>query len=143
MVRKGFRAGGGSIVLPSCRTSSTASWRATRRWFAACEERNATLVDNAIKYTPPGGQVELTTARSDASACLTVTDSGVGIALEDLPRIWERLYRADESRSERGLGLGLSFVKAIVEAHGGQAEVHSRPGAGATFIVRLPSKNVG
>ena len=96
------------------------------------------LVDNAIKYTPAGGQVELTTARADPWASLTVKDSGVGISAEDLPRIWQRLYRADQSRSERGLGLGLSFVKAIVEAHGGRAEVRSEPGAGSTFIVRFP-----
>jgi signal transduction histidine kinase len=67
-----------------------------------------------------------------------VKDSGMGISAQDLPRIWERLYRADQSRSERGLGLGLSFVKAIVEAHGGRAEVQSELGAGSTFIVRLP-----
>jgi signal transduction histidine kinase len=98
----------------------------------------ANLVDNAIKYTPAGGQVELATAREDLWASLTVKDSGVGISAQDLPRIWERLYRADQSRSERGLGLGLSFVKAIVEAHGGRAEVRSELGAGSTFVVRLP-----
>jgi signal transduction histidine kinase len=99
----------------------------------------ANLVDNAIKYTTAGGQVELTTTRVDPWASLTVKDSGVGIASADLPRIWERLYRADQSRSERGLGLGLSLVKAIVEAHGGQVEVRSEVGVGSTFIVRLPA----
>ena len=98
----------------------------------------ANLVDNAIKYTPTGGQVELTTSREDPWASLMVKDSGMGISAQDLPRVWERLYRADQSRSERGLGLGLSFVKAIVEAHGGRAEVQSELGAGSTFIVRLP-----
>ena len=98
----------------------------------------ANLVDNAIKYTPAGGQVEITTTREDPWASLMVKDNGVGISVQDLPRIWERLYRADQSRSERGLGLGLSFVKAIVEAHAGRAEVQSKLGAGATFIVRLP-----
>jgi signal transduction histidine kinase len=98
----------------------------------------ANLIDNAIKYTPAGGQVELTTTRVDRWASIAVRDTGAGIAAADLPRIWERLYRADQSRSERGLGLGLSFVKAIVEAHGGQAEVHSELGAGSTFVVRLP-----
>ena len=63
----------------------------------------------------------------------------MGISAEDLPRIWQRLYRTDQSRSERGLGLGLSLVKAIVEAHGGQTEVQSELGAGATFSVRLPT----
>ena len=66
-------------------------------------------------------------------------DTGVGISADDLPRIWERLYRADQSRSERGLGLGLSFVKAIVEAHGGTAEVRSEIGVGSTFVLRLPA----
>ncbi len=97
----------------------------------------ANLLDNAIKYTPKGGQVGISIASEDGSAVVTVTDSGVGIAAEHLPRIWERLYRADPSRSERGLGLGLSLVKAYVAAHGGQVEAHSAPGRGSTFVVRL------
>ena len=68
-----------------------------------------------------------------------MADNGPGIAPGDLPRIWERLFRGDASRSERGLGLGLSLVKAIVEAHGGRVEARSTPGQGATFVVRLPS----
>jgi signal transduction histidine kinase len=68
---------------------------------------------------------------------ITVADTGVGIAPEDLPRIWDRLYRGDKSRSERGLGLGLSLVKAIVQAHGGSATVESRLGQGTTFEIRL------
>jgi signal transduction histidine kinase len=98
----------------------------------------ANLLDNAIKYSTTGGHVELTAARADGSAVLSVADHGAGIAADDLPRIWQRLYRADQSRSERGLGLGLSFVKAIVEAHGGRVEVRSELGAGSTFVVRLP-----
>ncbi|HEX4458576.1 MAG TPA: ATP-binding protein [Polyangia bacterium] len=98
----------------------------------------ANLLDNAIKYSTTGGQVELTAARADGAAVLSVADRGAGIAADDLPRIWQRLYRADQSRSERGLGLGLSFVKAIVEAHGGRVEVRSELGAGSTFVVRLP-----
>jgi signal transduction histidine kinase len=100
----------------------------------------ANLVDNAIKYTPAGGAVEVTTAQETASVTLVVKDSGVGISAEDLPRIWQRFYRADRSRSEPGLGLGLSLVKAIVEAHGGQVATRSEPGAGATFTVRLPGR---
>jgi signal transduction histidine kinase len=99
----------------------------------------ANLLDNAIKYTPPGGRVELQTALDGAEAVLTVTDTGAGIPPGELPRIWERLYRGDASRSERGLGLGLSLVKAIVEAHGGRVEATSSPGQGSTFVVRLPS----
>ncbi|HEX5475699.1 MAG TPA: HAMP domain-containing sensor histidine kinase [Vicinamibacterales bacterium] len=99
----------------------------------------ANLVDNAVKYTHDGGRVTLTAARSGGEAVVTVTDTGMGIAESDLPRIWDRLYRADPSRSERGLGLGLSLVKAYVQAHGGSVEAASTPGRGSTFTVRLPA----
>jgi signal transduction histidine kinase len=99
----------------------------------------ANLLDNAIKYTPAGGRVLVNVSREPEWAVITVADTGVGIAAEHLPRIWERLYRADPSRSERGLGLGLSLVKAYVVAHGGTVEALSEPGRGSTFIVRLPS----
>jgi len=99
----------------------------------------ANLLDNAIKYTPPGGRVDMQTALEGAEAVLTLTDTGTGIPAGELPRIWERLYRGDASRSERGLGLGLSLVKAIVEAHGGRVDATSSPGQGSTFVVRLPS----
>ena len=98
----------------------------------------ANLLDNAIKYTPQGGHVRVTAARDGDTAVVSVTDTGVGIAPEHLPRIWDRLYRADPSRSERGLGLGLSLVKAYVEAHGGTVAATSQPGRGSTFTVRLP-----
>lgn len=98
----------------------------------------ANLLDNAIKYTPEGGSVRVSTSRSGADVLVIVTDSGSGIAPEHLPRIWDRLYRADPSRSERGLGLGLSLVKAYVEAHGGSVAAASEPGRGSTFTVRLP-----
>jgi signal transduction histidine kinase len=98
----------------------------------------ANLLDNAIKYTPRGGQVRVRARREDDTAVVAVTDTGSGIGAEHLPRIWDRLYRADPSRSERGLGLGLSLVKAYVEAHGGAVEAESRPDQGSTFTVRLP-----
>jgi signal transduction histidine kinase len=69
---------------------------------------------------------------------IKVADKGVGIAPEDINQIWDRLYRGDRSRSKRGLGLGLSLVRAIVEAHGGKVKVESRPDEGATFYVILP-----
>ena len=69
---------------------------------------------------------------------IEVADTGTGIADHDLPRIWERLYRGDQSRAERGLGLGLSLVRAIVAAHNGKIDVRSRPGEGSTFTLRLP-----
>jgi signal transduction histidine kinase len=99
----------------------------------------ANLLDNAIKYTPEGGSVRTGVSRGEGMAVVTVTDTGAGIPAEHLPRIWERLYRADASRSERGLGLGLSLVKAYVIAHGGTVDAVSEPGRGSTFIVRLPA----
>jgi signal transduction histidine kinase len=102
----------------------------------------ANLIDNAVKYTPEGGRVAVAISRDAASITIRVSDTGVGIAPGELPRIWERLYRADVSRSERGLGLGLSLVKAIVEAHRGSVEVESRPGGGSHFTIRLPDTDV-
>jgi signal transduction histidine kinase len=98
----------------------------------------ANLIDNAVKYTGSGGRVEVTVLRDDDTALIRVLDTGRGIAPEDRSRVWERLYRGDHSRSERGLGLGLSLVKAVIEAHGGRVAVESEVGAGSTFEVRLP-----
>jgi signal transduction histidine kinase len=98
----------------------------------------ANLLDNAIKYTPEGGAVRISVTREQGTAVISVADTGTGIAAEHLPRIWERLYRADASRSERGLGLGLSLVKAYVTAHGGTVDAVSEVGRGSTFTVRLP-----
>jgi signal transduction histidine kinase len=102
------------------------------------EQVAANLIDNAVKYTGAGGHVTVSVARGNGGARLLVRDTGVGIAPDELPRIWERLYRGDRSRAERGLGLGLSLVKAVVEAHGGRVEVDSEEGRGSTFIVSLP-----
>ena len=98
----------------------------------------ANLVDNAVKYTPPGGRVAVEAGEEGGVTRITVRDTGAGIAADELPRIWDRLYRSDRTRHERGLGLGLSFVRAIVEAHGGRVEVESRPESGSTFTVILP-----
>jgi signal transduction histidine kinase len=98
----------------------------------------ANLVDNAVKYTGSGGQVDLGAVAGGPGAVITVRDTGVGIPPDELPRIWERLYRGDKSRSERGLGLGLSLVRAVVEAHLGTVEAQSDPGRGSVFTVRLP-----
>ncbi len=103
----------------------------------------ANLVDNAIKYTEEGGRVHLDTRRDDGSVELRVTDTGIGISESDVPKIWERLFRGDRSRSRRGLGLGLSLVKAIVEAHGGRVAVSSKPGEGSVFTVTLPTQPSG
>ncbi len=99
----------------------------------------ANLVDNAIKYSGNGGSVAVTAIQEADEVVVSVKDTGSGIPEDDLPRIWDRLYRADKSRSARGLGLGLSFVKAIVEAHEGAVEAHSKLGEGSIFRIRLPA----
>ncbi len=98
----------------------------------------ANLVDNAIKYTPAGGQVELSAAAEGDAIVIRVSDTGPGISEQDLPRIFDRLYRGDQSRATRGLGLGLNLVRAYVEAQGGTVEVKSNLGHGSTFEIRLP-----
>jgi signal transduction histidine kinase len=97
----------------------------------------ANLLDNAIKYTPEGGKIEIRAFSENERAIAQFADTGSGIPPEEQPRIWERLYRGDKSRSQRGLGLGLSLVKAVVEAHGGTVSVQSEPGNGAKFTVAL------
>jgi signal transduction histidine kinase len=98
----------------------------------------ANLVDNAVKHTPRGGRIEIAARRDGDRARVTVSDTGMGIPANELPHIWDRLYRGDKSRAERGLGLGLSLVRAIVEAHGGTVAVSSEPGAGSRFELSLP-----
>jgi signal transduction histidine kinase len=102
----------------------------------------ANLVDNAIKYTPSGGRVEVEVQRGDGGISINVRDTGAGIAEHEIPRIWDRLYRGDQSRTTRGLGLGLSLVRASVEAQGGTVAVQSQPGHGSTFTIRLPYTDV-
>ncbi len=98
----------------------------------------ANLTDNALKYTEAGGDVRLSAHRESDRVRIDVRDTGVGIPAADLPRIWDRHFRGDRSRSERGLGLGLSLVRALVEAHGGNVTVESQEGRGTTFSVELP-----
>jgi signal transduction histidine kinase len=97
------------------------------------------LLDNAIKYTEANGRVHISARRQPSGVELTIKDNGIGIPARDQDRIWERLYRGDASRSQKGLGLGLSLVKAIVVAHKGRIDVDSRAGEGAAFIVHLPA----
>jgi two-component system OmpR family sensor kinase len=98
------------------------------------------LVTNAIVYNRPGGTVQVKVAAEPGAAVLIISDTGQGIAPEDLPHIFERFYRADKSRSGASgrTGLGLAIAKAIVEAHGGTINVNTEWGAGSTFTVRLP-----
>jgi two-component system phosphate regulon sensor histidine kinase PhoR len=97
------------------------------------------LIHNAIKFTPPKGSICVSAAASDNHTLLVkVVDSGVGIAPEDLPRVFERFYKADRSRSGGGTGLGLAIAKHIVQAHNGRIWVESRVGKGSTFYFTLP-----
>jgi signal transduction histidine kinase len=97
----------------------------------------ANLIDNAVKYTEPDGIVEVGCHRVAEGIRVTVRDNGIGIPPAEQSRIWDRLYRGDKSRSQRGLGLGLSLVKAVVEAHAGVITVQSEIGKGSEFIVVL------
>ncbi len=101
------------------------------------------MLDNAIKYSKVGGWVEVTTALENSAAKLTISDNGIGISAEDMPHIFDRLYRADPARSRvgGGAGLGLSLVKWVVEAHGGSIRATSRLDAGAAFEISLPSNS--
>jgi heavy metal sensor kinase len=98
------------------------------------------LVDNGIKYTPPGGKVTLSLQSSGGWASIRVEDTGIGIPQEDQARIFQRFYRSPEARSraEGGAGLGLCIARSIAEAHGGRIEVESHPGQGSSFTVLLP-----
>jgi two-component system phosphate regulon sensor histidine kinase PhoR len=100
------------------------------------------LLDNAIKYTPEKGQIQLSAYSVDSTAVIEVSDNGIGIPAADIPRIFERFYRVDKSRSRDmgGTGLGLSIVKHIAQAHGGGVDVSSEPGKGTTFRMTLPKK---
>jgi len=103
----------------------------------------ANLLDNAIKYTPEGGRITMTARREGDAALVQFRDTGMGIPAEEQDKIWSRLYRGDKSRSQRGLGLGLSLVRAVVEAHQGKVTVASTPGEGSVFTVTLPAEQSG
>jgi heavy metal sensor kinase len=96
------------------------------------------LLDNAIKYTPPGGSVSVSVVENDGRVVVSVKDTGIGISPKDLPHIFERFYRCDESRSQTGIGLGLSLARAIARGHGGDITTTSNPNQGSTFTITLP-----
>lgn len=103
------------------------------------------LLDNAVEFTPAGGEVRLKAdARPPGRVGIVVSDTGPGIAPEDLPYIWERFYKADRARTRgrEGSGLGLAIVRQVAEAHGGRADVASRPGRGASFEVEFPTAHI-
>lgn len=104
------------------------------------ERAVSNLIDNATKYTPEGGKIEVSAKANGQYLVVSVSDNGIGIPRDDIPRIFERFYRVDRSRSREmgGTGLGLSIVKHVAQVHGGQIEVESTPAQGSTFRLKLP-----
>jgi signal transduction histidine kinase len=98
------------------------------------------LIDNAVKYTAARGRVSLDLSMDHDAADMAVSDTGIGIAAEDVPRIFDRFWRADKARSRErgGVGLGLSIARWIVDVHDGEIRTTSEPGKGSTFRIRLP-----
>lgn len=103
------------------------------------------LVDNAIRFSPSGGEVSVRWSVADSWAVVRVSDQGPGIPPEELPRVWDRFYKADHARTRSGAGsgLGLSIARSLVRAHGGDVTVNSERGKGSTFTLRLPLDHVG
>ena len=100
------------------------------------------VIEYAVKYSGNGKRVALSLFREGNFAVCSVEADGIGISAEELDRIWERFYRADESRSEEGSGLGLAMVAALVKAHGGRTEVTSTPGEGSCFKEYFPIPDI-
>jgi signal transduction histidine kinase len=98
------------------------------------------LLDNSLRYTPPGGMVTVRLHHSDGHVLIAVRDTGHGIEPEHLPHLFDHFYRTDKARARDsgGTGLGLAIVKGIVEAHGGTVSVESQPGKGSVFTLRFP-----
>jgi signal transduction histidine kinase len=98
------------------------------------------LVENAIKYTPDGGQVTVSAHSTADQLCFEISDSGIGIMEEDMPRLFEKFYRGSqrEARAQHGTGLGLAIVRSIAERHGGKVWVESKAGKGSKFLLQIP-----
>jgi two-component system phosphate regulon sensor histidine kinase PhoR len=103
------------------------------------EQAVVNLLDNAIKYSPPGSKIDVEAEKADGRVHVRVRDRGTGISEEHLPRLFERFYRVDKGRSRTlgGTGLGLAIVKHIAQAHGGRVTVESQVGEGSTFTIIL------
>jgi two-component system heavy metal sensor histidine kinase CusS len=101
------------------------------------------LISNALRYTPEGGGIVLAISQpEDGSVVISVSDTGPGMAPENLPRVFDRFYRSEEGRAlAEGTGLGLAIAKSIVELHGGSISVESAPGKGTTFVLRFPASS--
>ena len=106
------------------------------------ERATVNLIHNAVKFTPAGGSVHVSASFDGGAVVVKVSDTGVGIAPEDLPRIFERFYKGDRARGAGGTGLGLAVVKHTVEAHGGTVSVQSEPGHGSTFTFSIPAASL-
>ena len=144
----------GAIVKESCSQGCTLArprqiafdWQIPDQAMSVKGDPNALrrlfliLIDNALKYTPPGGRVSVALHQMDEFGIVEVQDTGIGIAAEDLPNIFERFYRADKARSREmgGVGLGLSIAQWIAASHGADIQVDSAPGQGSVFRVRIP-----
>jgi two-component system heavy metal sensor histidine kinase CusS len=98
------------------------------------------LVENALRYTPKGGTILISIAAGATQSEIFVKDTGCGIAAEHIPRVFDRFYRADSSRSSQGAGLGLALVKSITDLHGGTATMRSEVGRGTTLTLTFPSR---
>jgi two-component system, OmpR family, heavy metal sensor histidine kinase CusS len=98
------------------------------------------LLDNAVRHTPEGGKIEISIKQHAATTDIVVRDNGCGIAAEHLPRVFDRFYRADSSRSSGGAGLGLALVKSITDLHSGSAAIESEVGRGTAVVLTFPNK---
>lgn len=133
------------LRMAAAKNKVTVAYKIDPRMYVRCapsrlEQLFVNLIENAIKYNKPGGKVEITGASQQEIAVVRVRDTGIGIAPEHIPRLFERFYRVDTSRSREigGTGLGLSIVKHIAVLYGGEVNVESTPGVGTTFLVRMP-----
>lgn len=120
------------------------SWRTDRNVMVRgnaqyLQRMLSNLVENALKYTPQRGRVNVTLMQKGDHVAIEISDTGVGIAAKDIPRLFERFFRCDGSRTEEGCGLGLSFSRAVVRAHGGEIKVASELNVGSTFSVHIPT----
>jgi signal transduction histidine kinase len=110
---------------------------------AAIKQMVRIFIENSIKYTPPGGTIRITSAPTGEHLEITIADTGIGIPSEDQPKVFDRFYRVDQSRSKStgGTGLGLSIARWIAQQHGSSIHLTSTPGEGTTVILRLAIKN--
>jgi signal transduction histidine kinase len=132
------RAANGGAVTLTCRNLDRLDQAVVQGDPDYLKQLFLILLENAVKYTPADGNVEVSGALGAGTVVLTVADTGIGIAAADLPRIFERFYRAENARFQEGMGLGLAIARHIAEQHGGRLEAASEPGRGSRFTVTLP-----